>query len=60
MLHIEVRSLVIIIIIIICCLQLRRWAELMLIAPMSANTMGKIANGLCDNLLVSERILFSS
>lgn len=32
----------------------------MLIAPMSANTMGKIANGLCDNLLVSERTLFSS
>lgn len=27
------------------------WADLMLIAPLSANTLAKIANGLCDNLL---------
>ena len=26
-------------------------ADLMLIAPLSANTLGKLANGLCDNLL---------
>ena len=27
----------------------------MVIAPLDANTMGKIANGLCDNLLVKNR-----
>ena len=27
------------------------WADLMLIAPASANTIAKMANGLCDNLL---------
>lgn len=27
------------------------WADLFLIAPISANTLGKLANGLCDNLL---------
>lgn len=27
------------------------WADLMLIAPLSANTLAKFANGLCDNLL---------
>ncbi len=29
------------------------WADVFLIAPASANTIGKIANGLCDNLLTS-------
>ncbi len=29
------------------------WADLMLIAPVSANTMAKMANGLCDNLLTA-------
>lgn len=29
------------------------WADLFLIAPASANTIGKIANGICDNLLTS-------
>ncbi len=29
------------------------WADLMLIAPASANTISKLANGLCDNLLVA-------
>lgn len=30
---------------------LGRWADVMLIAPCSANTLAKLANGLCDNLL---------
>lgn len=34
-------------------IDLRNWADLILIAPLSANTMAKIANGLCDNLLVN-------
>jgi phosphopantothenoylcysteine decarboxylase/phosphopantothenate--cysteine ligase len=29
------------------------WADLMVIAPASANTMGKLANGICDNLLTA-------
>lgn len=29
------------------------WADVFLIAPASANTIGKIANGICDNLLTS-------
>ncbi|GFS03983.1 phosphopantothenoylcysteine decarboxylase [Elysia marginata] len=32
-------------------IELRRWADIFLIAPLDANTLGKIANGLCDNLL---------
>ncbi|XP_044213751.1 phosphopantothenoylcysteine decarboxylase isoform X1 [Thunnus albacares] len=32
-------------------IDLRRWADLLVIAPLDANTLGKIANGLCDNLL---------
>ena len=32
--------------------QLRNWADLMLVAPLSANTLAKLANGLCDNLVV--------
>lgn len=34
-------------------IELRRWADILLIAPMSANTLGKIAMGLCDNLLTN-------
>ncbi|MGE0929896.1 bifunctional phosphopantothenoylcysteine decarboxylase/phosphopantothenate--cysteine ligase CoaBC [Peijinzhouia sedimentorum] len=29
------------------------WADLMLIAPLSANTLGKMSNGICDNLLLA-------
>ncbi|XP_068814153.1 phosphopantothenoylcysteine decarboxylase isoform X2 [Struthio camelus] len=32
-------------------IDLRRWADLMLVAPLDANTLAKIANGICDNLL---------
>ncbi|KAK4354599.1 hypothetical protein RND71_026793 [Anisodus tanguticus] len=32
-------------------IELRRWADIMVIAPLSANTLGMIAGGLCDNLL---------
>jgi hypothetical protein len=32
-------------------IELRRWADLLLIAPLSANTLAKAAGGLCDNLL---------
>lgn len=31
--------------------ELGLWADYMIIAPASANTIGKMANGLCDNLL---------
>ncbi|KAI4976388.1 hypothetical protein ZWY2020_049995 [Hordeum vulgare] len=32
-------------------IELRKWADIMVIAPLSANTLAKIAGGLCDNLL---------
>lgn len=32
-------------------IELRKWADLLLIAPLDANTLAKISNGLCDNLL---------
>ncbi|HZV04084.1 MAG TPA: flavoprotein [Gemmataceae bacterium] len=32
-------------------IQLRRWADIFLIAPLDANTLAKIANGLADNCL---------
>jgi phosphopantothenoylcysteine decarboxylase len=32
-------------------IQLRRWADMLLIAPLDANTLAKIANGLADNCL---------
>ena len=33
--------------------QLGRWADVMLIAPASCNTLAKMANGVCDNLLMA-------
>ena len=33
--------------------QLGLWADLMMIAPVSANTLSKMATGLCDNLLMA-------
>ena len=33
--------------------ELGKWADLMLIAPATANTLSKMANGLCDNLLLA-------
>ena len=32
-------------------IELRRWADALLIAPLSANTLAKISNGICDNLV---------
>jgi phosphopantothenoylcysteine decarboxylase len=32
-------------------IELRRWADLLLIAPLDANTLAKLAHGLCDNCL---------
>ncbi|KAK5116631.1 hypothetical protein LTR62_007305 [Meristemomyces frigidus] len=34
-------------------IELRRWADLMVIAPLSANSLAKIAKGMSDNLLTS-------
>ena len=32
-------------------IELAKWADIMVIAPLSANTLAKLANGICDNLL---------
>lgn len=34
-------------------ISLADWADLFVIAPLTANTLGKFANGICDNLLTS-------
>jgi len=34
-------------------IKLAKWCDVCLIAPITANTLAKIANGLCDNLLTS-------
>lgn len=34
-------------------IELRKWADVFVIAPCSANTLAKLANGICDNLLTS-------
>jgi len=33
--------------------MLGRWADLMLVAPLSCNSLAKMANGLCDNLFTA-------
>lgn len=33
--------------------MLGRWADIMLIAPLSCNTLSKMANGICDNMLLA-------
>ncbi len=33
--------------------ELGRWADIMVIAPLSCNTLAKMANGQCDNLLLA-------
>jgi phosphopantothenoylcysteine decarboxylase / phosphopantothenate---cysteine ligase len=33
--------------------ELGRWADVMVIAPLSCNTLAKMANGQCDNLLLA-------
>ncbi len=33
--------------------ELGLWADIMVIAPASANTISKMANGICDNLLIA-------
>lgn len=33
--------------------HLARWADVLLVAPASANTLAKMAHGLCDNLLIA-------
>ncbi|MFT3936402.1 MAG: bifunctional phosphopantothenoylcysteine decarboxylase/phosphopantothenate--cysteine ligase CoaBC [Chitinophagaceae bacterium] len=33
--------------------QLGRWADIFIIAPLSCNTLAKMAHGLCDNLLLA-------
>jgi phosphopantothenoylcysteine decarboxylase/phosphopantothenate--cysteine ligase len=33
--------------------MLGRWADVMLVAPLSCNTLAKMANGICDNLLLA-------
>ncbi|ORX49909.1 flavo protein [Hesseltinella vesiculosa] len=32
-------------------IELRKWADVFVIAPLDANTLAKMANGICDNLL---------
>lgn len=32
-------------------IELRKWADILLIAPLDANTLAKMSNGICDNLL---------
>jgi phosphopantothenoylcysteine decarboxylase len=34
-------------------IELRNWADLLLIAPLTANTLSKITHGICDNLLTT-------
>lgn len=33
--------------------ELGRWADVMIVAPLSCNSLAKMANGICDNLLLA-------
>ena len=33
--------------------MLGRWADLLIVAPLSCNTLAKMANGICDNILMA-------
>jgi phosphopantothenoylcysteine decarboxylase/phosphopantothenate--cysteine ligase, prokaryotic len=33
--------------------EMGRWADVMVVAPLSCNTLAKMANGLCDNMLLA-------
>lgn len=33
--------------------ELGKWADLIVVAPLSANTLGKMVSGICDNLLLA-------
>lgn len=39
-------------------IELRKWAHIGVILPLDANTLAKISNGICDNLLVSSNLCF--
>ena len=39
-------------------IELAKWADVMLIAPASANTIAKMANGIADNFLLSSYLAF--
>ncbi|NPA32443.1 MAG: bifunctional phosphopantothenoylcysteine decarboxylase/phosphopantothenate--cysteine ligase CoaBC [Aquificae bacterium] len=39
-------------------IELARWADVFLIAPASANTIGKLAHGLADNLLTTTALAY--
>ena len=32
-------------------IELRKWADLIVVCPLSANTLAKVASGICDNLV---------
>jgi hypothetical protein len=34
-------------------IELRRWADILIVAPLTANTLSKLAIGICDNLLTN-------
>lgn len=34
-------------------IEMRRWADAVIVAPMDANTLAKLVHGFCDNLLTS-------
>ena len=41
-------------------IELRKWADIMIVAPISANSLAKLSLGICDNLFVSPLSSFDS